>query len=139
MNLKTNKDYMYSEQHVLKRLQERYGLTMSGDDYWNLNDAAVRQIVEGNVLAREGTQRTVIVVHQGQRVVTVYDVNKALVTTVLPQEHFVEKLIPELKPSHKRSLDPGIQQVEIMLDSLGNNRADLDYVIWVFEQRKFKQ
>jgi hypothetical protein len=81
----------YSMKHTQQRMHERYGVSLSKDDYASLCKATRNAIVtmcmgdKSKLLNVEGPQLTLEVEYQSQPVAVVWDTESARVKTVLPE------------------------------------------------------
>ena len=101
----------YSLQHTQERARERYGFELSVDSYRNLCNN-IRESFTGGIwveagrgmkircdgapnykmVNREGEQYTLVVPFEGHTLIAVFDVRRALVTTLLPPSDFADYL-----------------------------------------------
>lgn len=81
--MKTKKNRAYSFEHTKQRLQERYGLSLTQDDYDHL--CKVAKMANGLLEALgEKKQKIVTLGFKNREVICVYGLGCDYITTVLP-------------------------------------------------------
>ena len=91
MKRKNANPYQYSLQHTQERAFERYAMNLTPDAYDELT-AQVRSMGRNDAVNWEGKQGTFILSFRGRKVIAVFDVDRDLVTTLLPPEDFAHYL-----------------------------------------------
>ena len=101
MKRKNQNPREYSFRHCQERALERYGIVLREKDYDEITDLLKEEIVGSlfpvftptlKKVNQEGAQITMIVPFQGCEIVAVYDMDSALLKTLLPPEQFEEHL-----------------------------------------------
>lgn len=97
-----------TEQHVLERVKERYGLDMVLDDLHKLNDEIVHATWKGQILKNEVAQKVIRIFWRSKNkyLIVIYNKDWRTIVTALPVEceefEMLSKILKENRAWQKR-------------------------------------